>query len=67
VYEELPPISHVRIHKQSGIIFDVRAYRALSTEEIRREIGAYLRDTPVMKRAKHGEHVACLTRIGATG
>lgn len=63
---ELPPVSHVRRDAKAGVIYDVRAYRDLSEQEVLQQIRGYLAHTPIRKRPKRGERITILTILGSS-
>ena len=62
---ELPPISHLRRDPKAGVVYDVRAYRELSQEEILQQIRGYLAQTPRSQRPKRGQKITILTILGS--
>lgn len=62
---ELPPISHIRRDPKAGVVYDVRAYRDLSEEEVLQQIRGYLAHAQRHKRPKRGEKITILTILGS--
>jgi hypothetical protein len=64
---ELPTVSHVRQDGETKVVYDIRAYRPLTEQEILDSIRWYLSRTPVKKRAKRGQRITIITIIGHNG